>query len=198
MLAKGMKRPMRRGVLILSLALSACSGLGGRNDRGHPAVVVLPGAGTVRWWMPDSGDKLGKGGIFNLKVDRVSVPYTNVMVTSQTTAADGIPVHLHVSEDEILYIVSGKGSAIVGEDRREVPVETGTVIYVPTGEWHGLRNADPSHRMEVLVVTTPVEKNGLGDFFRDVGTEPGHPPLNVPPEEFRALFRRYGMELPND
>jgi hypothetical protein len=42
------------------------------------------------------------------------------------------------------------------------------VIYIPIGQWHGLRNAE------------------------------GHPPLNVPEEEMRALFRKYGMELPAD
>ena len=181
--------------LTLSLTLVSCSAFGSRPGHDHAAVVIPPDGGTVRWWNPDSGDNLGAGAIFNLKVDRVSVPYADLMVTSQTTDADGIPVHLHVSEDEILYIVSGEGVAIVGEDRREISVEPGTVVYVPTGEWHGLRNADPSSRMEVLVVTTPVEKNGLGDFFRDVGTKPGHPPLNVSEEEFRELFRKIAAIL---
>ncbi len=188
----------RFALLTLSLTFVACAGFASSPGHDHPALVIPPGEGTVRWWMPQSGDKLGDGAVFNLKVDRVSVPYANLMVTSQTTGADGIPVHLHVFEDEILYVLSGTGSAIVGKDRREIPVETGSVVYVPTGEWHGLLNADPGDRMEVLVVTTPVEKNGLGGFFREVGTKPGHPPLSVPEEEFRALFRKYGMELPND
>lgn len=187
-------------VLSLLLVLSACS-QGARRDHdhaGHPAVVVPPGEGTVRWWMPDSADALGEGGRFDLKVDRVSVPYANLMVTTQKTAASGIPVHSHVSEDELLYVLSGSGFAIVGEDRSEIPIETGSVVYVPIGQWHGVRNAEPDARMEILVVTTPVEKDGLGDFFRDVGTKPGHPPLNVSEEEFHELFRKYGMRLPQD
>jgi mannose-6-phosphate isomerase-like protein (cupin superfamily) len=184
-------------VALLTLALSSCSGHW-RHGHDHPAVVVPPDEGSVRWWTPASADELGDGAVFNVKIDRVSVPYANLMVSSQTTAVSGIPVHLHTFEEELLYIVDGNGFAIVGEDRRQIPVEPGSVIYIPIGQWHGLRNAEPDRRMEVLVVTTPVQKNGLGDFFLEVGTEPGHPPLNVPEEEFRALFRKYGMELPAD
>lgn len=190
-----------RVTAVFALAvLSACSH-GGRpryDHADHPAVVVPPGEGTVRWWMADEADTLGAGGRLDIKVDRVSVPYANLMVTTQKTAASGIPVHLHVSEDELLYVLSGNGFAIVGEDRREIAIETGSVVYVPIGEWHGVRNAKADERMEILVVTTPVEKDGLGDFFRNVGTEPGHPPLNVSEEEFRELFRKYGMRLPED
>ena len=50
--------------------------------------------------------------------------------------------------------------------------------------------------MDILVVTTPVTAKGLGEFFRRSTTRPGHPPLNLPEEDFLALFKEYGMELP--
>ena len=37
---------------------------------------------------------------------------------------------------------------------------------------------------------------GLGDFFRFATVEPGHPPLNLPEEEFLKLVKKYGMEVP--
>ncbi len=120
------------------------------------------------------------------------------MIATQTLGASGIPVHLHTFENELLYVAAGKGSAIVGEDRREIPIEAGSVLYVPTGAWHGLRNEDPAQRVEVLVVTTPAEEGGLGDFFRAASVSPGHPPLNLPEAEFLALFSEYGMRLPEE
>jgi len=39
---------------------------------------------------------------------------------------------------------------------------------------------------------------GLPDFFRNAGVQLGHPPLNLPMEELIALFREYGMDLPNE
>ncbi len=146
--------------------------------------------------MPASSDDLGDGALINIKIDRVSVPYASMMVATQTLAADGIPVHLHTFEDELIYVVSGRGAAVVGDGRKEVPIKAGSVLYVPTGEWHGVSNADPEQRMEILLVTTPVGAGGLEDFFRKTGVRPGHPPLDLSEEEFLALFSQYGMELP--
>jgi hypothetical protein len=70
------------------------------------------------------------------------------------------------------------------------------VLYIPIREWHGLKNADPKAPMDILLVTTPVQPNGLGDFFRFATVQPAHPPLNLPEEEFLKLVRKYGMEVP--
>ena len=178
----------------LTFLLSAC--MGPAKSAG-PIVVKGPNEGDLRWFEPESSHELGEGGSFTFKVDRHSVPYADMMAVVQTLAASGIPVHLHTSEDEVLYIVSGRGFAIGGEGQDETPIETGSVIYIPKGEWHGVRNADPDERMDILVVTTPVDSKGLGEFFRRATTKPGHPPLNLPEEEFLALFKEYGMELPD-
>jgi hypothetical protein len=50
--------------------------------------------------------------------------------------------------------------------------------------------------MDILLVTTPVKPSGLGDFFRFATVQPGHPPLNLPEEEFLKLVKKYGMEVP--
>ena len=47
--------------------------------------------------------------------------------------------------------------------------------------------------MEILLVTTPAEDGGLGDYFRTASTLPGHPPLDLSEEEFLALASKYGM-----
>jgi mannose-6-phosphate isomerase-like protein (cupin superfamily) len=161
-----------------------------------PIVAVGPDAGVVRWLQPNSATELGAGALLHIKIDRLSVPYTTMMVATQKLAASGIPVHSHTWEDEVLYIIKGHGFAVINEDQKRMPIETGTVLYVPIGTWHGLQNADPKEPMDVLLVTTPVKPNGLGDFFRFATVQPGHPPLNLPEEEFLKLVRQYGMEVP--
>ena len=145
---------------------------------------------------PDSADDLGAGARIVIKVDRSSVPATSMMVAEQRLAASGIPVHAHVWEDEVIYILSGQGAAIVGPDEQEVPLEKGTTLYIPMGSWHVLVNASETDRLATLFVTTPVKEGGLGDFFRNAGVKPDHPPMNLPPEEFVKLLEEYGMILP--
>lgn len=161
-----------------------------------PIVAVGPAEGVVRWLQPDSAQHLGDGALLNVKIDRLSVPHTTMMVATQKLAASGIPVHSHTWEDEMIYVINGRGFALINEAQTSVPIETGSVLYIPIGEWHGLKNADPKAPMDILLVTTPVKPSGLGDFFRFATVEPGHPPLNLPEEEFLKLVRKYGMEVP--
>ena len=161
-----------------------------------PIVLIGPQEGTVRWADPVTDKNLGSGALLNIKIDRFSVPYTNVMVATQKLAASGIPVHSHRWEDEVIYVIQGRGFAVVNEAQTAVPIETGSVLYIPIGTWHGLRNADPKAPMDALLVTTPVKPDGLGDYFRFASVEPGHPPLNLPEEEFLELVKKYGMDVP--
>jgi quercetin dioxygenase-like cupin family protein len=161
-----------------------------------PIVAVEPAEGVVRWLQPDSAQHLGDGALLNVKIDRLSVPHTTMMVATQKLAASGIPVHSHTWEDEMIYVINGRGVALINEAQTSVPIETGSVLYIPIGEWHGLKNADPKAPMDILLVTTPVKPSGLGDFFRFATVEPGHPPLHLPEEEFLTLVRKYGMEVP--
>jgi quercetin dioxygenase-like cupin family protein len=161
-----------------------------------PIIAVGPAEGVVRWLQPDSAQQLGDGALLNVKIDRLSVPHTTMMVATQKLAASGIPVHSHTWEDEMIYVINGRGFAVINEAQTSVPIETGSVLYIPIGEWHGLKNADPKAPMDILLVTTPVKPSGLGDFFRFATVEPGHPPLNLPEEGFLKLVRKYGMEVP--
>ena len=179
-------------VVSLLIVSQACQQQSGKT----PIVALGPEQGTVRWLGPDSDKELGQGALLNVKIDRLSVPYTSMMVATQKLAASGIPVHSHRWEDEVVYVIKGVGFAVVNEEQTAVPIETGSVLYIPIGTWHGLRNADPKDPMDALLVTTPVKPDGLGDFFRFATVEPGHPPLNLPEEEFLKLVRKYGMEVP--
>jgi mannose-6-phosphate isomerase-like protein (cupin superfamily) len=185
-------------VLALAISVLATSTPAESQQKPEKTPIVSVGSdeGVVRWLQPDSAKELGQGALLNIKIDRLSVPYTNIMVATQKLAASGIPVHIHTWEDEVIYVIKGQGFAVINEDQAQVPIQTGSVLYIPLGEWHGLKNADPKEPMDILLVTTPVKPNGLGDFFQFDTVKPGHPPLNLPEEEFLKLVRKYGMEVP--
>jgi mannose-6-phosphate isomerase-like protein (cupin superfamily) len=186
-------------IAVGGLLAVGCISDGARSNEGpHGAVAVGPSEGTELWFQPSSSEDVGEGSVLTLKIDRISVPNARLMVASQRLGAAGIPVHAHTFEDEILYVVKGHGFALVGERRDELPLEPGSLLYVPMEEWHGVRNADPNDRMEILAVTTPAHAGGLADFFRNASSLPGHPPLNLPEEKLLELFREYGMRVPTE
>jgi mannose-6-phosphate isomerase-like protein (cupin superfamily) len=193
-----MKTVLGYGVVVLLAVLSVVVVSHARQGQADktPIVAVGPNQGVERWLGADSASVLGSGALLNVKIDRLSVPYTTMMVATQRLAASGIPVHSHTWEDEVIYVIKGQGFAVINEEQTAVPIETGSVLYIPLGTWHGLKNADPKEPMQALLVTTPVKPNGLGDFFRFATVQPGHPPLNLPEEEFLKLVRKYGMEVP--
>lgn len=62
--------------------------------------------------------------------------------------------HLHPNAAEVIYILSGRGAAGAGEHEQEAT--EGSVIYVPRGVVHWLRNADPDRELEIVGCYAPV------------------------------------------
>jgi mannose-6-phosphate isomerase-like protein (cupin superfamily) len=58
------------------------------------------------------------------------------------------PLHRHPQSDEILAFTYGQGECVVGEE--VVPVETGSVLFIPKNMPHAVRN---THESEILACT---------------------------------------------
>ncbi len=65
-------------------------------------------------------------------------------------AYDGQQPH---TEDELYYVVEGRGSILVGDE--DIPVAVGSLVYVPAGVVH--RFHDITERLSVLVIFAPAE-----------------------------------------
>ena len=65
-------------------------------------------------------------------------------------AGRGIALHAHEGEDEILYVESGKGIGVVGDQQKEL--FAGSMMYVPQGVWHGIRSTE---EMKVIWIVSP-------------------------------------------
>jgi quercetin dioxygenase-like cupin family protein len=62
------------------------------------------------------------------------------------------PQHPHPRQDELFYIVEGRGTFII--DDKEVPVEETSLILVPARVKHGI-SADKNSRLVVMFIKAP-------------------------------------------
>lgn len=62
------------------------------------------------------------------------------------------PVHAHEGADKFYFVLSGRGSFIVGE--AEKSVEAGTVVTAPAGVSHGVTNTGDD-RLSLLIAGAP-------------------------------------------
>jgi mannose-6-phosphate isomerase-like protein (cupin superfamily) len=110
------------------------------------------------------------------------------MITQDVSPGTSIPVHLHENEDEIIFIQSGQGEAVLGDER--VTLSAGSTLYVPQGTWHGGRNTG-SDILRWIAIYSP---SGFEGYFREIGRRsPDDPPRPLSPEDREARDRRYGI-----
>jgi quercetin dioxygenase-like cupin family protein len=97
-------------------------------------------------------------------------------------------LHLHEQGDELFYVISGQGTATLGDV--EKPVGPGDVIYVPRNAVHRIRNAE--HDVPLVVVFF-MESAELIEFFQALHerrvSEPDRP---VTPGELAELGEKNG------
>ena len=118
-----------------------------------------------------------------VKVDSQLMPGVRMsMVTEDLPPNSAIRVHLHQYEDEIIVIRMGRGIATLGD--REVAVAAGAIVYVPQGEWHGLRN-DGTETLGMSAIYSPP---GFEQAFKDRLVHP-----NRTPAEADATRKRFGI-----
>jgi quercetin dioxygenase-like cupin family protein len=62
--------------------------------------------------------------------------------------------HVHQGEEEIIYILSGVGAAIAGEE--ETPLAPGVAVFIPPGLAHQIRADGPEPLRLVTLFSPPV------------------------------------------
>ena len=100
----------------------------------------------------------------------------------QTIAPNsGPPIHVHQTEDEFFYVVSGEFSVKLGDRTASAPARS--VIFVPRGTAHAFRNVG-SQPGVLLVGVTP---GGFEKIFEER--------QGVNAETNRALMKKHNMEV---
>lgn len=97
-------------------------------------------------------------------------------------------LHLHDQGDELFHVVSGRGTATLGET--EQPIGPGDVIFVPASAAHRIRNLENDDPLTVVFFMDSPE---LVDLFRTIHErytrDPDRP---ITPEEFAEFERQTG------
>jgi mannose-6-phosphate isomerase-like protein (cupin superfamily) len=63
------------------------------------------------------------------------------------------PVHAHPGREQVYVIVAGRGQMIVGDEEQEV--QAGTMVFVPPGTGHAIRNPGPGTLVYVSATSPP-------------------------------------------
>lgn len=59
-------------------------------------------------------------------------------------------LHKHPVQDEIFFVVEGKGT-IIFEEHEPIPVKAGSVIFTPSGVTHGVETANDERLILMLI-----------------------------------------------
>jgi mannose-6-phosphate isomerase-like protein (cupin superfamily) len=112
---------------------------------------------------------------------------TTSFCTEDVVPGRKMPIHKHLSNDEVVFIQSGIGKFTL--DEKTIDVKTGTVVFVPRGVWHGLENSG-TENIRMVFLYTPA---GFEEYFVENGTVVGEPTKTRTREEYAATEKKYGM-----
>jgi quercetin dioxygenase-like cupin family protein len=126
------------------------------------------------WREPPPGD-------FILKVS----PKNNgsqhlVMGTEDIHPGDEFPMHKHLEQDEILYVVKGTVHAHVGDQERDV--HAGGTVFIPALTWVNVKNTETDTASVVFVFSAP----GFEDYMRCDSVLPNEKVTPLSPEQMKA------------
>ena len=115
----------------------------------------------------DDGTMVEYGIPFLIKLGECSHGRGIAMVRYTARHGEEPPEHVHVSEDEVFYVIRGRLTFVCGE--QIFPTETGGTMVLPAGIPHTYRVADNEEAV-LLAITYPVQKvaHGWGGFVADM------------------------------
>ena len=147
-----------------------------------PGLVLSPDEGEVYFIGPEGRSRL------TIKVDKRDKGVEAFsLLTEDIAPGDGVPIHKHAAEEELIYIAQGRGVFTFGDEEYEVV--PGSMAFVPRGVWHGLR-VEGEENLCMVFAYAPA---GFEDFFRAIGARPGEPRRNFQEGEGVRIAARYGM-----
>ena len=153
-------------------------------------------AGVTDFWLP-----------FVTGVSRISTKVSGeqtdgrlLQVRSTDSRGAAPPLHIHHDADETWYVIDGRLTVFVGDERIEAG--PGDFVFGPMGVPHAFLVT--SERAETLITFSPAGTKGrmgygVDGFFREaaVAAIPGQAPpapTEPDPEELAGLMIQYGIE----
>lgn len=137
---------------------------------------------------PDAAEKLTFGppvaAEMTVLVDPRRAGTVFAMGTLNLLPGGALPMHRTLQHDAVLFVHKGQGRAVLADKR--LTVVPGTVLVVPKGMWHSVRNTGTG----LLQMTWTTAPEGLEEFFREFAK------VNLSDAAaVQALGQRYGAEF---
>jgi mannose-6-phosphate isomerase-like protein (cupin superfamily) len=102
-----------------------------------------------------------------IKIDRRSAGETRfAMGTLAIEPGGAVPLHLHESCEEVVFVYSGRGAGTLGE--ADIEMIPGTTLYIPRGAWHGIREVVGVEPLRLTWIACPA---GLEEFLRQLSAQ---------------------------
>ena len=77
--------------------------------------------------------------INDIIVDRSEAAFSEVfMVVLEPGKAP--PFHKHDDTEQIFYVISGRGTLTIGDEKTQFPVEPGDVVHIPVSAFHSIKS----------------------------------------------------------
>ncbi|MGH2869183.1 MAG: cupin domain-containing protein [Solirubrobacteraceae bacterium] len=139
--------------------------------------------------LPGEGDAIRGpvGGPTTYKARAETTNGTFTAMENVLAPLQGPPLHLHVREDEMWYVLEGE--VRFKADDRIFAAPTGSFMFIPRGTPHCLQNISDSIPAKVLVMFTPA---GMERFFDGIGELPAGP---VDPDVYGAIAHSAWMKV---
>ncbi len=83
-------------------------------------------------------DEISRSSINFVKGKDVGADYFNSCDLGTYLSGGDVPQHVHDDIEEVFYFLRGTG--VVYLDKKEIPVKAGSVVPVPPGVYHGIKN----------------------------------------------------------
>lgn len=130
---------------------------------------------TRRWGLP-----------MTIKIDPVNGGSKRLLVgTEDLSPGKSIPVHKHSHCDEVVIVLQGSGTAILGEQRRDV--STGAIIFIPEEEWVGMENTG----RDTLRVVFIFSELGFDKYLRATSVPEGQEVIPFTPRELADIRKKF-------
>jgi len=111
-------------------------------------VLTTPGTGT--------SVEFGNGSRAELAVSGAQSDGEYAVVRYDVRAGDEPPLHTHTEEDEMVYVLEGEITAVVGET--EIPVGPGAFAALPRNIPHTIRVKGDSAKLLLTLIPAGVER----------------------------------------
>ncbi|PIQ42520.1 MAG: hypothetical protein COV52_10350 [Gammaproteobacteria bacterium CG11_big_fil_rev_8_21_14_0_20_46_22] len=107
--------------------------------------------------------------------------------------SEPVPAHIHAEEEEFFFIIDGQACFTINGEKRIA--KAGDFIPVHRGTPHGFQQHGDKDCIMWVVASG---KNSLADYLKGVAEIlNGNDSEALAKERFLALFKRYGVTIPN-